>query len=30
VHQTISRQDSLPDQIVESLLYIADHGSRDP
>jgi len=29
-HKTISRQDSLPDQIVESLLYIADHGSRDP
>ena len=29
-HQTISRQDSLPDQIVESLLYIAAHGSRDP
>jgi AcrR family transcriptional regulator len=29
-HQTISRQGSLPDQIVESLLYIADHARRDP
>ena len=29
-HQSFSRQSSLPDQIVESLLYIADHGRRDP
>jgi AcrR family transcriptional regulator len=29
-HKTVSRQSSLPDQIVESLLYIADHGRRDP
>jgi AcrR family transcriptional regulator len=29
-HKTISRQSSLSDQIVESLLYIADHGRRDP
>ena len=29
-HKTIRRQSSLPDQIVESLLYIADHGRRDP
>jgi AcrR family transcriptional regulator len=29
-HKTISQQSSLPDQIVESLLYIADHGRRDP
>jgi AcrR family transcriptional regulator len=29
-HKTISRQGSLPDQIVESLLYIADHCRRDP
>jgi AcrR family transcriptional regulator len=28
-HKTISRQGSLADQIVESLLYIADHGRRD-
>jgi AcrR family transcriptional regulator len=28
--KTISRQSSLSDQIVESLLYIADHGQRDP
>jgi AcrR family transcriptional regulator len=28
-HRTISWQSSLPDQIVESLLYIADHGRRD-
>ena len=26
----ISRQGSLADQIVESVLYIADHGRRDP
>jgi AcrR family transcriptional regulator len=29
-HKIISRQSSLSDQIVESLLYIADHGRRDP
>ena len=29
-HKFISRQSSLPDQIVEGLLYIADHGHRDP
>jgi AcrR family transcriptional regulator len=29
-HKSISRQGSLPDQIVESLLYIADHCRRDP
>src|ERR1700758_2600811 len=28
--KSISRQGSLPDQIVESLLYIADHARRDP
>jgi AcrR family transcriptional regulator len=29
-HKSISRQSSLADQIIESLLYIADHGRRDP
>jgi AcrR family transcriptional regulator len=29
-HKTIPLQGSLADQIVESLLYIADHGRRDP
>jgi AcrR family transcriptional regulator len=29
-HKTVSRRGSLADQIVESLLYIADQGSRDP
>jgi AcrR family transcriptional regulator len=29
-HKTISRQSSLPDQIVESVLYVADHARRDP
>ncbi|HWF69980.1 MAG TPA: TetR/AcrR family transcriptional regulator [Mycobacterium sp.] len=29
-HKTISRQNSLPDQIVESVLYVADHARRDP
>jgi AcrR family transcriptional regulator len=29
-HKTISLQSSLADQIIESLLYIADHGGRDP
>ncbi len=28
--KSISRQRSLPDQIIESLLYIADHARRDP
>jgi AcrR family transcriptional regulator len=28
--KSISRQSSLPDQIVETVLYIADHGRRDP
>jgi AcrR family transcriptional regulator len=28
--KSFSRQSSLADQIVESLLYIADHGRRDP
>ncbi|MDT5343066.1 MAG: hypothetical protein QOE52_2250, partial [Mycobacterium sp.] len=28
--KTISRQSSLPDQIVESVLYVADHARRDP
>jgi AcrR family transcriptional regulator len=29
-HKTISRQSSLSDQIVESVLYVADHARRDP
>lgn len=29
-HKVISRQASLPDQIVEGLLYVADRGRRDP
>jgi AcrR family transcriptional regulator len=29
-HKSISRQSSLPDQIVESVIYIADHCRRDP
>jgi AcrR family transcriptional regulator len=29
-HKSISRQRSLPDQIVESILYIAEHARRDP
>jgi AcrR family transcriptional regulator len=29
-HKSLSPQSSVPDQIVESLLYIADHGRRDP
>jgi AcrR family transcriptional regulator len=29
-HKFISRHSTLPDQIVEGLLYIADHGRRDP
>src|SRR6201981_2535826 len=28
--KSIPQQGSLADQIVESLLYIADHGRRDP
>src|SRR6202007_1584547 len=29
-HKSTWRQSSLTDQIVESLLYTADHGRRDP
>jgi AcrR family transcriptional regulator len=29
-HRFIARQDTLSEQIVEGLLYIADHGRRDP
>ena len=29
-HKSISRQSSLQDQVVEGLLYIADHARRDP
>ena len=29
-HKSISRQSSFADQIVEGVLYIADHCSRDP
>ena len=28
--KSISRQGSLPDQIVEAILHTADHGRRDP
>jgi AcrR family transcriptional regulator len=28
--KSIARQSGLPDQIVESVLYTADHGRRDP
>jgi AcrR family transcriptional regulator len=28
--KSIARQSSLPDQIVESILYTADHARRDP
>ena len=28
--KSVSQQSSFPDQIVESLLYVADHGRRDP
>src|SRR5271170_7460784 len=28
--KSISRQSGLPDQIVEGVLYTADHGRRDP
>jgi hypothetical protein len=30
VHKSIYRQNSLPDQIVEGVLNIADNGRRDP
>jgi AcrR family transcriptional regulator len=29
-HKVIARHSSLTDQIVEGLLYVADHGRRDP
>jgi AcrR family transcriptional regulator len=29
-HKSISRQSGFPDQIVESILYTADHARRDP
>ena len=29
-HKSISRQGNLPDQIVEAVLYTAEHGRRDP
>jgi AcrR family transcriptional regulator len=29
-HKSVSRQSGLPDQIVESILYIAEHARRDP
>ena len=28
--KSVSRQSSFPDKIVESLLFVADHGRRDP
>ncbi|HEX4392232.1 MAG TPA: TetR/AcrR family transcriptional regulator [Mycobacterium sp.] len=28
--KSVSRQNSLPDQIVETVLYTADHARRDP
>jgi AcrR family transcriptional regulator len=28
--KSVSRQSSLPDQIVEGVLYTAEHGRRDP
>jgi AcrR family transcriptional regulator len=28
-HKAMSRQSSLPDQIIEGLLYLADHGRHD-
>jgi hypothetical protein len=28
--KSISRQSNLPDQIVETVLYTAEHGRRDP
>jgi AcrR family transcriptional regulator len=29
-HKSISRQNSLPDQLVQIVLYTAEHGRRDP
>ena len=29
-HKSMSRQSNFPDQIIEGLLYIADHARRDP
>jgi AcrR family transcriptional regulator len=29
-HKSVSRQSNFPDQIVEGLLYVADHARRDP
>jgi AcrR family transcriptional regulator len=29
-HKSMSRQSNFPDQIIEGLLYVADHGRRDP
>jgi AcrR family transcriptional regulator len=29
-HKSISRQSNLPDQIVESILFVAEHARRDP
>src|ERR1700736_2582268 len=29
-HRFISQHSSLPEQIVEGLIFIADHGRRDP
>ena len=29
-HKSISRQRNFPDQIIEGLLYVADHARRDP
>jgi AcrR family transcriptional regulator len=28
--KSVSRQSSLPDQIIETVLYTAEHGRRDP
>src|ERR1700691_2786270 len=28
--KSVSRQSNLPDQIVENVLYTAEHGRRDP
>src|SRR6266403_417653 len=29
-HKSMSRQTNFPDQVIEGLLYAADHGRRDP
>ena len=29
-HKSMSRQSNFPDQIIEGVLYIADHARRDP